>query len=65
VIVRLIGLGVLLLVLVIVVGFVWPGPVVGWLDERSPSVRFDADVETKLLALTVDDGPRDRPPHVA
>jgi len=57
VIVRLIGFGVLLLTLMVVAGFVWPGPIVGWLEERSPSVRFDADVETKLLALTIDDGP--------
>lgn len=37
--------------------FVWPGPIVAWLEDRSPDVRFDADVEAPLVAVTIDDGP--------
>lgn len=45
------------LVLLVAMVYLQPGPIVAWLEERSPAVRFDADVERPLVAVTIDDGP--------
>lgn len=54
---RVLLLLVVSVVLLFLVAFVWPDPIVAWLEDRSPSVRFDADVERPLVAVTIDDGP--------
>lgn len=56
-IVRWLVPAILLFSLLVVAGFAWPRPIVGWLESWSPTVRFDADVGHRLVAVTIDDGP--------
>ena len=44
--------------------YIQPRFIVQWISNRYPDVIFNFNVKSRMIALTIDDGPSNNTPHV-